>query len=153
MQRCEDLCYKYKGLGKSVLLGSLGQRIYKALATARSQEVISPGTNRLGKPEQQRFQSCHGTRGGEGAPSWISAALIREIRNALGEIRMRIGSAGGVHLAQGAVPCLTEGRLLALLSHPLRILGLNQSPLLHKYKFGLFSLVDDVSKPLLLVFQ
>lgn len=98
MQRCEELCYKYKGLGKCVLLGSLGQRIYKALA--RNKGVISTGTNGLGKPDQQRFQSCHGTRGGEEAPSWISAALIREIRNALSEIRMRTGSAGGGHLAQ-----------------------------------------------------
>lgn len=124
LQRCEDLCYKYKGLGKCVLLESLGQRIYKALVTARSQEVISTGTIRLEKPDQQRFQSCHGMRGGEGAPSWISAVLIKEIRNALGKIKIRPGSAGGVHLAQGAVPFLSgEGRLRALLTHLLRILS------------------------------
>lgn len=124
LQRCEDLCYKYKGLGKCVLFGSLRQKIYKALVTARSQEVISTETIRLEEPEQQRFQSCHGMRGGEGAPSWISAALIKEIRNALGKIKSRSGSAGGVHLAQGAVPFLSEeGRLCALLTHLQRILS------------------------------
>lgn len=124
LQRCEDLCYQDKGLGKCFLFGSLGQRIYKALVAARSQEVISTGTIRLENPDQQRFQSCHGTRGAEGAPSWISAALIKEIRNALGKIKTRTGSAGGVVLAQGAVPFLSgEGRLCALLTHLQRILS------------------------------
>lgn len=122
LQRCEGPCYKYKGLGKCVLSGSVGQRIYKVLVTATSQEVISTGTIRLEKPDQQRFQSCHGMRGGEGAPSWTSATLIKEIRNALGKIKIRTGSAGGVHLARGAVPFLSgEGRLRALLTHFLRI--------------------------------
>lgn len=126
LQRCENLCYKYKGLGKCVLFGSLEQRIYKALVTARSQEVISAGTIRLEKPDQQRFQCCRGLRGAEGAPSWISAAPIKEIRNALGKIRTRTGSAGGVGLAQGTEPFLSgEGRLCALLSHLQRILSLS----------------------------
>lgn len=96
----------------------------KALVTAISQKVISTGTIRLEKPDQQRFQSCHGMKGAEGAPSWISAALIKEIRNALGKIKIRTGRAGGVHLAQGAVPFLSgEEKLCALLTHLLRILG------------------------------
>jgi len=47
-------------------------------------------------------------RGGEGVPRWTSPALIKEIGNALGKIKLKTGSVG-VHFVQCAVLFLGWG--------------------------------------------